>query len=48
MWKILVTEDSSIILSGILFSVTRATVSTPRTPIDVRFEVFTALKAYST
>jgi len=43
----LVTEVSSINLSGILFSVTTHTVSFPLTPTVVKFEVFTALKAYS-
>lgn len=43
----LVTEDSSINLSYTLFSVTIATVSVPLTPIVVKFEVLTALNAYS-
>lgn len=45
--NILVTDDSSINLSGILFSVTTATVSFPLTPTVVKFEVLTALNAYS-
>lgn len=45
--KIFVTELSSISLSGTLFSVTTATVSLPLTPTVVKFDIFTALNAYS-
>lgn len=45
--KMFVTVFSSINRSYIFFSVITATVSSPRTPMVVRFEVLTALKAYS-
>lgn len=46
-WKRLVTDFSSINLSGILFSVITQTLSDPLTPIEVKPLVLTALKAYS-